>query len=171
MTTIDLLTERNEILDRLEKRWRWLDANPNHPQYIEREDACLADLADYERLEGALTKRGDVVVTVPKRLWDEWIAEGDLPGDEETGEQYAFSLWGDHPDIEPGERVYVVAHGKLRGYAPLTRIAPAREGFALIRAGGAVACTIDEPIRGFRGWQYRWWDRADEKPFPDWRTT
>ena len=26
----------------------------------------------------------DVVVTVPKRLWDEWIAEGDLPGEEPT---------------------------------------------------------------------------------------
>jgi hypothetical protein len=57
MTTLDLLTERNAVRDRLEKRWRWLDANPNHPEYAAREDACLADLADYERLEDALTAR------------------------------------------------------------------------------------------------------------------
>jgi hypothetical protein len=54
MTTLDLLTERNTVLARLEKRWRWLDANPNRPQFAEREAACLADLADYERLEDAI---------------------------------------------------------------------------------------------------------------------
>jgi hypothetical protein len=64
----------------------------------------------------------DVVVTVPKRLWTEWIEEGDLPGDEDSGDTYAFSLWGVPPTIDPGERVYVVAHGKLRGYAPLVAI-------------------------------------------------
>lgn len=113
----------------------------------------------------------DVVVTVPKRLWQEWIAEGDLPGETETGEEYAFSIWGSPPDIKPGERVYIVAHGKLRGYAPLTRIiAGYRRGeFALCRAGEAVSCTIDEPIVGFRGWRYAWWSRDDERPFPDWR--
>jgi hypothetical protein len=114
----------------------------------------------------------DVVVTVPKKLWIDWIAEGDLPEDAQTGEEYAFWLWGAPPDIKPGERVYIVAHGKLRGYAPLTRILHGhRKGeFALCRAGGAVACTIDAPIRGFRGWRYRDWRREDERPFPEWRT-
>ena len=114
----------------------------------------------------------DVVVTVPRAKWPEWIDEGDLPGDVESGEEYAFSLWGTPPDIEPNDRVYIVAHGRLRGYAPLTRIiAGYRRGeFALCRSGHAVACTIDEPIVGFRGWRYRHWDRRAEKPFPNWRT-
>jgi hypothetical protein len=81
----------------------------------------------------------DVVVTVPKRLWEEWIFEGDLPGDEESGDEYAFYLAGPRPEIEPGERVYVVAHGKVRGFAPLIRVAlcPGIH-WALIRGGGAV---------------------------------
>lgn len=113
----------------------------------------------------------DVVVTVPKRIWQEWVEEGDLPGDEETGAEYAFWLWGPQPDIQPGQRVYVVAHGRLRGYAPLTWIESDGEGrFGLCREGGAVACTIEEPIRGFRGWRYRWWSREDERPFPGWQT-
>lgn len=32
----------------------------------------------------------DVVVTVPKRLWQGWIAEGDTPGDPPTGEEWGF---------------------------------------------------------------------------------
>lgn len=111
----------------------------------------------------------DVVVTVPKRLWADWIAEGDLPGEDPTGDEYGFFLAGPRPIIQPGERVYIVAHDKLRGYAPLTRVVPYGGGFALCREGNAVACTIDAPIRGFRGWRYRWWDREDERPFPDWR--
>lgn len=111
----------------------------------------------------------DVVVTVPQRLWSEWLDEGDLPGEEETGEEWDFYLWGRRPDIKRGERVYVCAHGKLRGYAPLTRIASYGDRFGLVRQGGAVACTIDEPIIGFRGWRYAWWSRDDERPFPNWR--
>lgn len=113
----------------------------------------------------------DVIVTVPKTRWSSWIDEGDVPGDAATGDEYAFTLWGPVPRIEPGERVYVCAHGKLRGYAPLIVVTPSYDGgFALVRGGGAVACTIDEPIRGFRGWRYRWWPREDEQLFPDWRT-
>jgi len=111
----------------------------------------------------------DVVVTVPKRLWQEWLDEGDLPGDEPTGDEYAFYLGGPRPQMRPGDRVYIVAHGKLRGYSPLTRIMSSASGFALCREAGAVACTIDEPIQGFRGWRYRWWRREDERPFPNWR--
>jgi len=33
---------------------------------------------------------------------------------------------------------------------------------------GPEAVRIEEPIRGFRGFRYRWWDREVEKPFPDW---
>lgn len=112
----------------------------------------------------------DVVVSVPKARWDEWIAEGDLPDESATGNEYGFWIYGPRPDIEPGERVYVVAHGKLRGYAPLTRILQTDSGYALCREGGAVACTIPRPITGFRGWRYRWWGRDEEQPFPEWRT-
>lgn len=118
----------------------------------------------------------DVVVTVPKGMWDEWIDEGDLPGD--LPGEYESHFWftaisGGRPDIAKGDRVYIVAHGKLRGYAPLIRI----EGVCrlngnrscFVRNGGAEAVTIDEPIRGFQGWRYRWWERDEEHPFPDWQ--
>lgn len=128
----------------------------------------------------------DVVVTVPKRRWFEWLREGELAyaddslhptgwgGDHEYG--FTFGPNMAVPRIEWDERVYIVAHGRLRGYSPLTRITMAPErfggrpgGFALVRRGQAVACTILEDIRGFQGWRYRWWERADEIPFPDWR--
>lgn len=112
----------------------------------------------------------DVVVTVPKWFWAEWICEGDAAGDPSTGEEWGFFLGGRAPKIEKGERVYIVAHGKLRGFAPLTRVAPTDRGFALCREAGAVAVTIEESIRGFQGWRYRWWEREMERPFPEWRT-
>jgi hypothetical protein len=69
--------------------------------------------------------------------------------------------------------VYVVCEGRLVGYAPLTDVRAAtdeeRNGqmpIAFIRQGGSVACTIPEPITGFRGWRYRWWDRDAELPPP-----
>ncbi len=113
----------------------------------------------------------DVVVTVPKVRWEYWIAEGDLPSDEwDRKAAYLFSLAGSRPNIAVGERVYVVAHGKLRGYAPLITIQQLEGNhFALVRGGGAVAVTINEPIRGFMGWRYRWWDRGQDVPFPNWR--
>lgn len=116
----------------------------------------------------------DVVVTVPKGMWADWIEEGDLPGDPPTG--YRSHFWVPKlPDfIEQGDRVYVVAHGRLRGYAPLVgaerrcSLNPRRA--CLLRDGGAVAVTINTPIRGFQGWRYRWWSRDYEHPFPDWQT-
>lgn len=115
----------------------------------------------------------DVVVTVPKGLWAEWIEEGDLPGDDAKYQSH-FWLAGPLPDIAPGERVYIVAHGKLRGYAPLvaleTRCTLRRSVGCLIREGGAEAVTLPFPIRGFQGFRYRWWDRDEEIPFPDWTT-
>jgi hypothetical protein len=123
----------------------------------------------------------DVVVTVPRQIWWEWMAEGDLPGDEPSGAEYHYFVGaGVVPQMQPGDRVYIVAHNRLRGYAPLVKIEyplkPMQEywwphaRFALVRKGEAQAVTIDEQIRGFRGWRYRWWQREDEYPFPEWET-
>ena len=113
----------------------------------------------------------DICVTVPKAQWQAWIGEGDLPGEEAQYESH-FWIGNLRPTIAPGERVYIVAHGKLRGYAPLVRVeSPCElrpERMCLVRAGGAEAVTIPEPIRGFQGWRYRWWRRSAEVPFPDW---
>ena len=118
----------------------------------------------------------DVVVTVPKSFYFDgktglagWIAEGDLPGQEWSGQDSHFYLGGSPPDIKPGERVYIICEGKLRGYAPLVRVEKYDRSYALVRRGGAVAVTIDEPVRGFQGFRYTWWSRADEKPFPGWQ--
>ncbi len=122
----------------------------------------------------------DVCVTVPKNFKHEsspgkvglaaWLAEGDAPGMPWSGQEWWFTTHGRIPKIEPGERVYVVCDGRLVGYAPLVNVmirgSPKkyRGPIAFVRHGGAVACTIDEPITGFRGWRYRWWDREQEKP-------
>lgn len=116
----------------------------------------------------------DIVVTVPKGLWTEWLAEGDLPG--EPTHQFESHFWIPSlgRDRVIGDRCYVVAHGRLRGYAPIVdterrcRLRPSRA--CVVRRGGAVAVTIDQEIRGFQGWKYRWWDRSSEVPFPDWQT-
>ena len=112
----------------------------------------------------------DVVVTVPKSFGlDAWIAEGDLPGEKWGGLEWHFYLGRGMPKIDPGERVYVVYNGKLRGYAPLVRVHGFVKGYALVRHNDAVAVTVPEYIQGFRGFRYRWWDRAIEVPFPDWQ--
>jgi hypothetical protein len=125
----------------------------------------------------------DVVVTVPKWKWAEWIAEGDTDGVDGSATpmpwsgvfEYGFGV-PTVPDIAPGERVYVVAHGRLRGYSPLAYLdhdEPWRFGrgvCALVRLGGAVAVTIPQRIIGFQGFRYRWWDRSIEALFAEWRT-
>lgn len=123
----------------------------------------------------------DIVVTVPKTFTYSsapglkglaaWIAEGDAAGDPDSGILWGFSVSGGRPRIEPGERVYIVCEGRLRGWAPLVRIDRLGANYwELGRRGGAVACTLPASIQGFRGWRYRWWERAIELPFPDWRT-
>lgn len=117
----------------------------------------------------------DLVITVPKGRWNEWIAEGDLPGQRWSGTLYEYrvALVQGSPDVFPGERIYAVAHGKLRGWAPLVRLERDRVRLGcwkLIRGGGARACTIQEVIPGFRGFRRRWWERSQERPFPEWRT-
>lgn len=114
----------------------------------------------------------DLVVTVPKNLWRMWIDEGDLPGEPWSGgEEFSFYVHG-VPPIEPGDRLYVVAWGRLRGYAPVTRVCQTNDhgGHAICREGDAVALTILEGIAGFRGYRRPWWKREAEIPFPDWRT-
>jgi hypothetical protein len=131
----------------------------------------------------------DVVVTIPCGLFQEWKDEGALPGVPMPPDvEYHYTLRGGAPaDVQVGDRVYVVACGKLRGYSPLTRLQKDCEfhlGDCLVREGGAVAVTLlcgtHEPdptagtphpckIGGFRGFRYRWWGREHEAPFPDWR--
>lgn len=115
----------------------------------------------------------DVVVTVPKGIWTEWLDEGDLAG-EPWGGEYESHFWiSTMPTIVPGERVYIVAHGRLRGFAPLVRVERRcrlrSSSFCLLRHNDAEAVTIAEPIRGFQGWRYRWWERSEEIPFPGWK--
>ncbi len=116
----------------------------------------------------------DVVVTVPAVRWEEWIAEGDAPGEPWTGQRYEFKVPTVPALATPvgaaPSRVYVVALGKLRGYAPLLEIQDRPDGVYLIRGGDAVAVTISEYIRGFQGYRYTWWTREDERPLPDGRT-
>lgn len=120
----------------------------------------------------------DIVVTVPMAFTYDgapgakgliaWLAEGDAPGDSDSGTEWAFTIGG-CPSISPGERVYVVCEGRLVGYAPLVRletfeIGGHRQASKLIRSGGAVSCTVPEKIKGFQGFRYRWWDRQSEIP-------
>ena len=114
----------------------------------------------------------DLVGTCPKHFWRDWVDEGDPAGTPESGEE-----WGWHTrhslaaQIRPGERFYVAAWGRLRGYAPVTRVTrDAGGGWVICRRGGAVACTIAEAVPGFRGLEKRWWAREDELPFLDWQT-
>lgn len=131
----------------------------------------------------------DIAVTVPKNFKHPaapgkkglaaWLAEGDAPGTPWSGQEWFFTTYGTVPRITSGERVYVVCEDRLVGYAPLIRIAvdgkvqdrllkagaaSYRGPIAFVRGGGAVACTIDEKIVGFRGWRYVWWKREDERP-------
>jgi hypothetical protein len=97
----------------------------------------------------------DVLVTVPLSFGlDAWIDEGQLPGEPWAGDDWDFYLYGAVPVIVPGERVYILYAGKIRGYAPLVRIDHHGGGrYSLVRRGGAVAVTIDRVIRGFRAWR------------------
>jgi len=101
-----------------------------------------------------------------------WLSEGDLPGEDS---QFFSHFWVPHtPAILPGERVYIVAHDRLRGYAPLIIVEdrctlwPQRA--CLLRRGGAMAVTLPRAVRGFNGFRYRFWEREEEVPFPEWQT-
>jgi len=125
----------------------------------------------------------DIVVTLPKSFGlKRWIAEGDPAGAKWSGTEWGWFMGGSPPKkLQPGDRVYVVYSGHLIGYSPLIRIdddpvcydtnVPVyfKDSFALVRGGDAVAVTIDQKIRGFQGYRYRWWDRSEERPFPEWQ--
>ena len=118
----------------------------------------------------------DLVVTVPMRLWQAWLAEGDLAGGSESGTEWGFSVGRPAPPAGPGSRLYIVAWRHLRGYAPVTRIRLGARGWVICRKGGAVAVTLPDlsgapaRIAGFQGWLERWWKHEDEVEFPEWRT-
>lgn len=120
----------------------------------------------------------DLVVTVPKWFWPEWISEGDAAGEPYTGETWGFFMGGIKPDIGPGDRLYIVAHNRVRGYAPVIKLATPAETNAngqgyrwgILRQGDGVAITIPGEVKGFQGWRRRWWDRSIEIEFADWKT-
>lgn len=49
-----LADERDDLLAKLETRWRWLDDHLNHPQFSDREEAVLEDLKIYMEQQDAL---------------------------------------------------------------------------------------------------------------------
>lgn len=116
----------------------------------------------------------DVVVTVPLSFgMDAWYCEGDPAGTPWTGQLWDFTCGCNKPNIQKGDRVYVVYDYLLRGYAPLVDLVKVKNyrggwSWSLVRGGGAVALTIPKKIKGFRGWRYCWWDRSIERPFPEW---
>jgi hypothetical protein len=116
----------------------------------------------------------DLVVTCPKHFWWRWIEEGDAAGAAPTGEEWGWFMGGRRPPIGPGDRLYVVAWNRLRGYAPVTALhqvgVPGSNQWCICRRGDAVAVTIPERIPGFRGWRKVWWPREHELPFADWQT-
>lgn len=113
----------------------------------------------------------DLVGTCPKSFWEEWIAEGDPAGSLQSGEEWGWYTGHSHATlIRPGDRFYVVAWGKLRGWAPVTRVERTDTGWIICRRGNAVACTVGGRIPGFRGLRLRWWQREEEIPFPNWKT-
>lgn len=113
----------------------------------------------------------DLVGTCPLDFWQEWIAEGDAAGDPYSGEEWGwFTSHRDAALIRPGDRFYVASHGRIRGYAPVTRVVKRERGYVICRRGDAVAVTIDETVPGFRGLLARWWEYSAERPFPDWKT-
>ena len=116
----------------------------------------------------------DLVATCPKHFWNEWLHEGDCAGSDESGVDYYWNTASPLArKINVGDRLYIVAHGKLRGYAPVVRVEighdpGGRKGYSIVRRGKAVAVTLDEPVRGFPGLRKRWWDRSQERPFKNW---
>ena len=118
----------------------------------------------------------NLVVTVPKWFWQEWLYEGDVAGDPYTGEEWGFFLGGNKPPIGQGDRLYIVAYGRLRGYAPVTRLGFQDGKWVICRRGNAVAVTLSDEsglykeVRGFQGFRKVWWQSENEIPFPDWKT-
>ncbi len=115
----------------------------------------------------------DLVGTCPKDFWLEWIAEGDAAGAPSSGEEWGwYTHHGLAREIRPGERFYVVAHGRLRGWAAVTRVKYSTDGrpVCICRQGGAVAITIDEPVTGISRAAPALVAARHRAPVPDWKT-
>ena len=117
----------------------------------------------------------DLVGTCPKGFWEKWLAEGDCAGDQDSNLYYYWETRSRIAHrIQEGERFYVVAHSRLRGYASVVQVDwdddDSHHPVHIWRSGGAVAVTIPEAILGFQGVRRRWWDRKSEIPFPNWKT-
>ena len=111
----------------------------------------------------------DLVGTCPKTQWLEWLEEGDLAGEEPSGWHYEWQTRSPLAKaISPGDRFYVVAHNRLRGYAEVIRVDHYHREWAIVRGGDAIACTVPYQIPGFRGLRRRWWKRSEEHPFDEW---
>lgn len=50
----ELANERDKMKSLLDKRWDWCWVNESSPLFVEREDALLKDLKEYEAMEDAL---------------------------------------------------------------------------------------------------------------------
>lgn len=97
-----------------------------------------------------------------------------------TVEPLSFDYFCEHtigcarPQIAAAERVYILCEGRIRGFCPLIGIREVphagKNTFRLLLGAGGEAVTVPWDVNGFGGWCYRWWDRSDELPFPDWRT-
>ncbi len=111
----------------------------------------------------------DVVVCVPRAKWRDWIGEGVLAGQSSTQRFGFYVRSAERPPIEPGDRVYVIAWDRLRGYAPLVELKEEPDGYTFVRTGNAVSCTLPAEVKGFPGWKLRWWQLADEQPFAGWQ--
>lgn len=51
------MKESDELAERLERMWTWLDQHPDHERYSERETALLVELTRYVRVVDAERRR------------------------------------------------------------------------------------------------------------------
>lgn len=59
---MQLSTERDALVARMDKRWTWCDGNDGHEQFIDREDALIADIRQYEAIEDVLREAAIVLL-------------------------------------------------------------------------------------------------------------
>lgn len=105
----------------------------------------------------------DIVLYIPERSWERFLAEGDTPNDGEwSGLTHPHCLSGRPKNLQRGDHVYFASGGEVRYRAPIFGTAEHNGRFYLLRQGGAEWVELDEPVRPFQGFRYRWWDLDDE---------
>lgn len=107
----------------------------------------------------------DVVVSCPKAAWQTWSEQA-------ASGLVVFDLGYRLPGKwNPGDRVYVVAHGRVRCWMELGKVGhdPITGQLQLVLIGQPLPVTTSEEIRGFQGARMRWWPRDQERDFPGWR--